>query len=180
RTGDHIIAARAMFGSCRYIVDELCPRFGIETTLVDGSDIEQWRKALRPNTKALFFETPANPTLEVVDITAVSALAHDVGAPVFVDSVVASGALQRPLALGADVLLYSATKHIDGQGRCLGGVVLCSEKFLKDCLHTFLCQTGPSLSPFHAWVLLKGLETLSLRVNAQCATAAKIAASLAQ
>ena len=180
RTGDHIVAARAMFGSCRYIVDELCPRFGIETTLVDGSDVEQWRKALRPNTKAVFFETPANPTLEVVDIAAVSALAHDVGALVFVDNVFASPILQKPLALGADVVMYSATKHIDGQGRCLGGVVLCSEKFLKDYLHTFLRQTGPSLSPFNAWVLLKGLETLPLRVNAQCATAAKIADWLAQ
>ena len=180
RTGDHIVAARAMFGSCRYIVDELCPRFGIETTLVDGSDVEQWRKALRPNTKAVFFETPANPTLEVVDIAAVSALAHDVGALAFVDNVFVSPILQKPLALGADVVMYSATKHIDGQGRCLGGVVLCSEKFLKDYLHTFLRQTGPSLSPFNAWVLLKGLETLPLRVNAQCATAAKIADWLAQ
>lgn len=180
RAGDHIVAARSMFGSCRYIVEELCPRFGIAATLVDGSDIEQWRKALRPNTKAVFFETPANPTLEVVDISAVSALAHDAGALVFVDNVFASPILQKPLALGADVVMYSATKHIDGQGRCLGGVVLCSEKFLKDHLQTFLRQTGPSLSPFNAWVLLKSLETLPLRIKAQCATAAKVADWLAE
>lgn len=179
RAGDHIIAARAMFGSCRYVVEELCPRFGIAATLVDGGDVEAWRKAIRPNTKAVFFETPANPTLEAVDIRAVSALAHDVGALVFVDNVFATPLLQKPLTLGADVVLYSATKHIDGQGRCLGGVVLCSEQFLTDHLHTFLRQTGPSLSPFNAWVMLKGLETLPLRVHAQCATAAKIADWLA-
>ena len=178
--GDHIVAARAMFGSCRYVVDELCPRFGIEATLVDGSDIEQWRKALRPTTKAFFFETPANPTLEVVDISAVSALAHDAGALVFVDNVFASPILQKPLELGADVVMYSATKHIDGQGRCLGGVVLSSEQFLKDHLHTFLRQTGPSLSPFNAWVLLKSLETLPIRVKAQCAAAAEVADWLAE
>lgn len=179
RAGDHIIAARAMFGSCRYVVEELCPRFGIAATLVDGPDIEAWRRAIRPDTKAVFFETPANPTLEAVDVKAVSALAHDAGALVFVDNVFATPLLQKPLQLGADVVLYSATKHIDGQGRCLGGVVLCSEKFLKDHLHTFLRQTGPSISPFNAWVMLKGLETLPLRVNAQCASAARIADWLA-
>lgn len=179
RAGDHIVAARAMFGSCRYVVEELCPRFGIAATLVDGRDIEAWRRAIRPNTKAVFFETPANPTLEVVDIRAVAELAHDADALVFVDNVFATPLLQKPLELGADVVVYSATKHIDGQGRCLGGVVLCSEKFLKDHLHTFLRQTGPSLSPFNAWVMLKGLETLPLRVNAQCATAAKVADWLA-
>jgi O-succinylhomoserine sulfhydrylase len=178
--GDHVIAARSMFGSCRYVVEELCPRFGIAATLVDGGNIEAWRKAIRPNTKAVFFETPANPTLEAVDIKAVSDLAHDVGALIFVDNVFATPLLQKPLTLGADVVVYSATKHIDGQGRCLGGVVLCSEKFLKDHLHTFLRQTGPSLSPFNAWVLLKGLETLPLRVHAQCATATKIADWLAE
>ncbi len=178
--GDHVVAARAMFGSCRYVVDELCPRFGIASTLVDGGDLGAWRKALRPNTKAVFFETPANPTLEVVDIAAVSELAHAAGALVIVDNVFATPLLQKPLKLGADVVVYSATKHIDGQGRCLGGVVLCSEKFLKDHLHTFLRQTGPSISPFNAWVMLKGLETLPLRVNAQCASAAKVADWLAE
>ena len=179
RAGDHIIAARAMFGSCRYVVEELCPRFGIASTLVDGRDVEAWRKALRPNTKAVFFETPANPTLEAVDIAAVAELAHDAGALVFVDNVFATPLLQKPLKLGADVVMYSATKHIDGQGRCLGGVVLSSEQFLKDHLSNFLRQTGPSLSPFNAWVMLKGLETLPLRINAQSASAAVIADWLA-
>jgi len=179
KAGDHIVAARAMFGSCLYIAQELCPRFGIECTLVDGRDTDAWKRALRPNTKALFFETPANPTLDLVDIAAVSEIAHAAGALVLVDNVFATPLLQKPLKLGADVVIYSATKHIDGQGRCLGGVVLCSQKFLKDHLHTFLRQTGPALSPFNAWVLLKGLETLPLRVNAQCQTAAKIADHLA-
>ncbi|MCL4766640.1 MAG: O-succinylhomoserine sulfhydrylase [Hyphomicrobiaceae bacterium] len=180
RAGDHLVAARAMFGSCRYVVEELCPRFGIAATLVDGRDIGAWRKAIRPSTKAVFFETPANPTLEVVDIAAVAELAHAAGALVMVDNVFATPLLQKPLRLGADVVIYSATKHIDGQGRCLGGVVLCSEKFLKDHLHTFLRQTGPSISPFNAWVMLKGLETLPLRVEAQCARAARIADWLAE
>ena len=174
-TGDHIIAARAMFGSCRYIVEDLCPRFGISFTLVQGSDTEAWRKAIRPNTKAVFFETPANPTLELVDIEAVAKIAHDAGALVFIDNVFATPLLQKPLKLGADVVMYSTTKHMDGQGRCLGGAVLCSEKFLKDHLHTFLRQTGPSMSPFNAWVMLKGLETLPIRIKAQCSSAAAIA-----
>lgn len=175
RTGDHIVAARALFGSCRYIVEELCPRFGIGCTLIDGRDTNAWETAVKSNTKAFFFETPANPTLDLVDIAAVSRIAKRAGALVFVDNVFATPILQKPLVHGADVVIYSATKHIDGQGRCLGGVVLCSEKFLKDHLHTYLRQTGPSLSPFNAWVMLKGLETLPLRVRAQCETAAKIA-----
>ncbi len=175
RAGDHIVAARALFGSCRYVVEELCPRFGITCTLIDGRDIGAWETAVKSNTKAFFFETPANPTLDLVDIAAVSRIAKRAGALVFVDNVFATPILQKPLAHGADVVIYSATKHIDGQGRCLGGVVLCSEKFLKDHLHTFLRQTGPSLAPFNAWVMLKGLETLPLRVRAQCDTAAKVA-----
>ena len=147
RAGDHIVAARALFGSCRYIVEELCPRFGIGCTLIDGRDIGAWETAVKSNTKAFFFETPANPTLDLVDIAAVSRIAKRAGALVFVDNVFATPILQKPLVHGADVVIYSATKHIDGQGRCLGGVVLCSEKFLKDHLHTFLRQTGPSLSP---------------------------------
>ena len=178
KTGDHVVAARALFGSCRYIVEELCPRFGISCTLIDGRDTGAWETAVKSNTKAFFFETPANPTLDLVDIAAVSRIAKRAGALVFVDNVFATPILQKPLVHGADVVVYSATKHIDGQGRCLGGVVLCSEKFLKDHLHTFLRQTGPSLSPFNAWVMLKGLETLPLRVRAQCETAAKIAAHL--
>jgi O-succinylhomoserine sulfhydrylase len=177
--GSHVVAARAMFGSCRYIIEDLCPRFGITSTLVDGRDIEAWKTAIRPNTKAFFFETPANPTLDLVDIAAVSKLAKEVGAYVLVDNVFATPMLQRPLEHGADVVIYSATKHIDGQGRCLGGLVLASAKFVKDHLHDFVRQTGPALSPFNAWVMLKGLETLPIRIKAQCGSAARIADHLA-
>ncbi|HEX2336664.1 MAG TPA: O-succinylhomoserine sulfhydrylase [Hyphomicrobiaceae bacterium] len=179
KAGDHLVAGRALFGSCRYVVEELCPRFGIASTLVDGRDLQAWAGAMRPNTKAVFFETPANPTLDLVDIAAVSKLAHRAGARVVVDNVFATPILQKPLQLGADVVVYSATKHIDGQGRCLGGMVLGSAAYVKEHLHNFLKHTGPSLSPFNAWVLLKGLETLPLRVRAQCASAAKIADYLA-
>jgi len=178
-SGDHIVAARAMFGSCRYVVEDLCPRFGIASTLVDGRDLSAWQAAVRPNTKVFFFETPANPTLELVDIAAVSGLAHAAGARVIVDNVFATPMLQRPLQHGADVVVYSATKHIDGQGRCLGGLVLASSAFVKDHLHDFLRQTGPALSPFNAWVMLKGLETLPIRVKAQCESAQRIADALA-
>ncbi len=178
--GDHIVSARALFGSCRYIVEDLCPRFGIACTLVDGRDLDQWRAARRPNTKAFFFETPANPTLELIDIGAVSEIAHEIGATVIVDNVFATPMLQRPLQHGADVVVYSATKHIDGQGRCLGGLVLASKQFVKDHLHDFLRQTGPALSPFNAWVMLKGLETLPIRVKAQCENAVRIADMLAE
>ncbi|MCH9806248.1 MAG: O-succinylhomoserine sulfhydrylase [Alphaproteobacteria bacterium] len=177
--GDHVVAARALFGSCRYVVEDLCPRFGIACTLIDGTDNGAWEAAVQPNTKAFFFETPANPTLALVDIAAVSAIAKQAGAMVFVDNVFATPMLQRPMELGADVVIYSATKHIDGQGRCLGGAVLASEKFVEDYLSVFIRQTGPSMSPFNAWVLLKGLETLPLRVKAQCENATKIAEFLA-
>jgi len=179
KAGDHIVAARAMFGSCRYIVETLCPRFGIEASLIDGRDLEQWKAAVRPNTKAFFFETPANPTLDLVDIAAVSEIGRKAGILTIVDNVFATPMLQRPLAHGADVVVYSATKHVDGQGRCLGGVVLCSNAFLTDHLQDFFRQTGPSLSPFNAWVMLKGLETLPIRVAAQQATAAVVADHLA-
>lgn len=178
--GDHIVAARALFGSCRYVVEELCPRFGIECTLVHGPDLDAWRKALKPNTRAVFFETPANPTLDLVDIEAVSAIAHDAGALVIVDNVFATPMLQRPMEFGADVVVYSATKHIDGQGRCLGGAVLGSKKYVEDHLANFLRQTGPAMSPFNAWTMLKGLETLPIRIEAQCARAAQIADTLAE
>jgi O-succinylhomoserine sulfhydrylase len=177
--GDHIVSARALFGSCRYIVEDLCPRFGIQSTLVDGRDLDAWKAAVRPNTKAFFFETPANPTLELVDIAKVSKIAHAAGAKVIVDNVFATPLLQRPMQHGANIVVYSATKHIDGQGRCLGGLVLCSAEFLKDHLQDYIRQTGPSISPFNAWVMLKGLETLSVRVRAQCASAATIADALA-
>ena len=176
--GQHIVAARAMFGSCRYIVEDLCPRFGIEFTLVDGRDIDQWKKAVRPNTKAFFFETPANPTLEVIDIAAVSKIAHAAGALVIVDNVFATPMLQRPLEHGADVVVYSATKHVDGQGRCLGGAVLSSTEIVKKYYHDWLRQTGPAMSPFNAWVMLKSLETLPVRVAGQCASADRIARHL--
>ena len=180
KTGDHIVAARAMFGSCRYIVETLCPRFGIEMTLIDGRDLDAWKKAVRKNTKMFFFETPANPTLDMVDIAAVSKIAHAAGALVAVDNVFATPLLQKPLQHGADIVIYSATKHIDGQGRCLGGIVLASAKFVTDHLQDWVRQTGPSISPFNAWVLLKGLETMPVRVERQCATAAKIADHIAR
>jgi O-succinylhomoserine sulfhydrylase len=179
KAGDHIVSARALFGACRYIVDVLCRRYGIETTLIDGRDLGEWEKAIRPNTKMFFFETPSNPTLELVDIEAVSKLAKQIGALVVVDNVFATPMLQHPLQLGADVVVYSATKHIDGQGRCLGGVVLGSKDYVTNHLQEFLRQTGPSLSPFNAWVMLKGLETMPVRVRAQVATAARIADHLA-
>ncbi len=177
--GDHVVAAKALFGSCLYIVEDLCPRFGIEATLVDGRDLNAWTDAIRPNTKALFLESPTNPTLEVYDIEAIARIAHKAGARLVVDNVFATPVFQSPLKLGADVVVYSATKHIDGQGRCLGGVVLCSEDFLTKYLQVFIRQTGPSISPFNAWILLKSLETMHLRVEKQSANAARIADALA-
>jgi O-succinylhomoserine sulfhydrylase len=179
KAGDHVVAARALFGSCLYVVEELLPRFGVSSTLVDGADLHQWRAAMRPNTKVCFIETPTNPTLEVYDIAAVARIAHEAGATLVVDNVFATPLLQKPLALGADCVVYSTTKHIDGQGRCLGGVILASEKFIETHIHNFLRQTGPSLSPFNAWVMLKGLETLPLRVSQQMASAARLADALA-
>jgi O-succinylhomoserine sulfhydrylase len=179
KTGDHIVAARALFGSCRYIVETLCPRFGIECTLIDGRDLDQWKAAIKPNTKMFFFETPSNPTLELVDIKAVCKIAHDNGILSIVDNVFATPMLQRPLALGADIVVYSTTKHIDGQGRCLGGAVLGSTEFITKYVQEWVRQTGPSMSPFNAWVMLKGLETLPIRVKAQCATSAIVADTLA-
>ncbi len=175
QAGDHVLAGRAMFGSCRYLVDTLLPRYGVETTVVDGTDNDAWRKAVRPNTKVFFLETPANPTLDIIDLRAVCDIAHDAGAKVVVDNVFATPVLQKPLHFGADIVAYSATKHIDGQGRVLGGVVCCSEQFLNDHLLMFLRHTGPTLSPFNAWVLHKGLETLDLRVRKMCDTAHKVA-----
>jgi len=179
KAGDHLVAAKALFGSCLYVVQDLLPRYGIETTLVDGLDLEQWQRALRPNTKTFFLESPTNPTLDVLDISAIAKIAHSGGARLIVDNVFATPIWQSPLSLGADVVVYSATKHIDGQGRCLGGIILSSEAFIAEHLHNFMRQTGPSLSPFNAWVLLKGLETLGIRVRAQTDTAAKIADALA-
>lgn len=179
KAGDHIVSARALFGACRYIVETLCPRFGIEATLVDGRDLDAWRKAVRPNTKVMFFETPANPTLDLVDIAGVSKIAKEAGAIVVVDNVFATPMMQRPLQQGADVVVYSTTKHVDGQGRCLGGAVLGGRDYVTNHLQEYLRQTGPTMSPFNAWVMLKGLETMPVRVRAQAETAAKIADFLA-
>jgi len=180
KSGDRVVAARALFGSCSWIVSDYLPRFGVEVEIVDGTELSQWRRALSKPTKAVLLESPSNPMLEIVDLRAVSALAHDAGACVVVDNVFATGLLQRPLDLGADVVVYSTTKHIDGQGRALGGAVLCSEKFLTDQLGPFLRHTGPTLSPFNAWLMLKGLETLDLRLRAHCTTARAVAEALSR
>lgn len=179
RAGDHIVAAQALFGSCRYVVEEHLPRFGVASTLVDGPDLDAWKKAVRPNTRAFFLESPANPTLEVIDIAAVAQIARGAGAKLVVDNVFATPLWQKPLELGADCVVYSATKHIDGQGRCLGGVILGSKEFIDVNVHQILRQTGPAMSPFNAWVLLKGLETLPLRIRRQTETAAALADWLA-
>ncbi len=173
--GDHLIAGRAAFGSCRVLVDTILPRFGIETTVVDGRDTDAFARALRPNTRAVFLESPANPTLDIVDIPAVSAIAHDAGALVMVDNAFASPIVQRPLELGADIVAYSATKLMDGQGRVLAGAVMGPEEWMEKTYLAFTRHTGPVLSAFNAWVLLKGLETLDLRVQRACQNALKVA-----
>ena len=174
QAGDHVVAARALFGSCRYIVETLLPRYGIETTLVDGRDADAWEQAMRPTTKVVFLETPSNPVLEVIDMQAVADTAHAHGARLVVDNVFATPILQRPLDFGADIVVYSATKHIDGQGRCLGGIILGNEAYVRDELANFMRQTGPALAPFNAWVMLKSLETLPVRVDAHCDNAEKV------
>jgi len=179
KMGDHVVAAKALFGSCRWVIEDWLPRFGVPCTLVDGKDLKAWKSAVRKETKVFFMETPTNPTLEVYDIAAVADIAHNAGARLVVDNVFATPLYQSPLPLGADVVVYSATKHIDGQGRVLGGVILATEKLILDNYHQLLRQTGPSLSPFNAWVMLKGLETLSVRVTRQTETAGAAANALA-
>jgi len=179
RTGDHVVAAKAMFGSCRHVVEEILPRLGIQSTLVDGGDVAQWAAAMRPNTRMLFLETPSNPTLAIVDMKAVAKIAHEGAARLVVDNAFATPALQRPMEFGADIVIHSSTKYIDGQGRALGCVILCKEDFLKDHLQTFYRNTGPSISPFNAWVHLKSLETLDLRMRAHCEAATAVADFLA-
>ena len=179
RAGDHIVAARALFGSCRWVVETLAPKYGIECTLIDGKDLENWEKAIRPNTKVFFLESPTNPTLEVVDVAGVAKLANQIGAKVVVDNVFATPLFQKPLELGAHIVVYSATKHIDGQGRCLGGVVLADKEWIDANLHDYFRHSGPAMSPFNAWVLLKGLETMALRVKQQTENATKVADFLA-
>ncbi len=175
RAGDHIVAGRALFGSCRWILSDWMPRFGVEVTYVDATDLTAWKNAVRPNTKAFLVESPANPLLEVTAIGAVAEIAHAAGAKLVVDNVFATPVFQKPLALGADIVVYSATKHIDGQGRVLGGAILGAEQLMTEAYKDILRHTGPALSPFNAWVLLKGLETLELRVTRQAQNAAKIA-----
>ncbi len=179
KAGDHIVAARALFGSCRWVVETLAPRYGIECSIVDGTKIANWESAVKKNTKLFFLESPTNPTLEVADIAAVASLADSIGARLVVDNVFATPLFQKPLELGAHVVVYSATKHIDGQGRCLGGIVLSDKKWIDENLHDYFRHTGPSMSPFNAWTLLKGLETLPIRVRQQTESAGKIADVLA-
>ncbi len=179
RAGDRVVASRALFGSCHFIVSELLPRYGIHTTLVDGTDLDQWRAALAPGVKAVFLETPSNPTLEIIDLPAVAEMTHAAGGMLIVDNVFATPLLQKPLQLGADVVVYSTTKHVDGQGRCLGGAIMCPQSLVDGGLKDFMRHTGPCMSPFNAWVLLKGLETMSLRVERQCRVAVEIADFLA-
>ena len=168
-------SAKAMFGSCRHVIEEILPRFGIASTLIDGGDVGQWQSAMRPETKLLFLETPSNPTLAIVDLMAVARIAQKASARLIVDNAFATPALQRPFAFGADIVVHSSTKYIDGQGRALGGVILCKEDFLKDHLQSFFRNTGPSISPFNAWVHLKSLETLDLRMRAHCEAATAVA-----
>ena len=179
KAGDRVVASRALFGSSLYLLEDLFPRFGVDVTLVDGIQLDQWREALAPGAACVLLETPSNPTLEIIDLETVCELAHEAGARVIVDNVFATPVLQKPLEFGADIVVYSATKHIDGQGRCLGGVILADEEFINDLIGPFLKHTGPSLSPFNAWTLLKGLETLDLRVRRQSENAVKVADFLA-
>ncbi|WP_300056310.1 O-succinylhomoserine sulfhydrylase [uncultured Roseobacter sp.] len=179
KAGDHVVSARALFGSCLYVLEEVLTRFGVEVTFVDGTDLEAWAAAIRDDTAAVFFESISNPTLQVVDIDAVSKLARDKGAKVLVDNVFATPVWSKALAQGADVVIYSTTKHIDGQGRALGGVILGTQEFIRKTVEPYMKHTGGSMSPFTAWVMLKGLETLDLRVRAQTSNATAIAAALA-
>lgn len=178
KAGDHVVAARALFGSCLYVL-EILARFGVEVTLVDGLDLDQWRGAVRADTKAVFFESVSNPTLEVIDIRAVAEIAHGVGALVIVDNVFATPVFSRAVALGADVVVYSTTKHIDGGGRALGGVICGTRDYIRGPLETYMKHTGGAMSPFHAWIMLNGMQTLDLRVRAQAANAAAVASATA-
>nr|MCU0889984.1 O-succinylhomoserine sulfhydrylase [Rubritepida sp.] len=179
KAGDRLVAARALFGSCHWIVSTLLPRYGVETVFVDGADLDQWRAALAVPTTMVLLESPSNPMLELVDVEAVCALAHAAGALVVVDNVFATPLLQKPLEQGADVVVYSCTKHMDGQGRVLGGAILGRQKWVDEVLQPFVRNTGPSMAPFNAWVILKGLETLQLRVDQMCRNAAAVADFLA-
>lgn len=178
KAGDHVVSSRALFGSCLYILEDILPRFGVEVTFVDGTDLAAWENAIRDDTKMVFLETVANPTLEVIDLEAVAKLAHAKSAVVVVDNVFATPVFSHAVAQGADIVVYSATKHIDGQGRCLGGVICGTTQMIRKTIEPYLKHTGGSLSPFNAWVMLKGLETMQLRCEAQAATALKVAQAL--
>ena len=178
KAGDHVVSAKALFGSCLYILENILARYGVEVTFVDGTDLEAWKAAVRPDTKAVFFESMSNPTLEVIDIAGVAQIAHAVGALVVVDNVFSTPVFSRAIEQGADVVIYSATKHIDGQGRALGGVILGTKEFIRGTVEPYLKHTGGALSPFNAWIMLKGLETIALRVNAQADSAQKVAEAL--
>ena len=180
QAGDHVVAARALFGSCLYVLEEVLARFGVQITLVDGLDLDAWAQAITPNTKLVFFESISNPTLEVIDIAAVAKLAHAAGALVVVDNVFSTPVYSNAIPLGADVVIYSATKHIDGQGRGLGGVILGSKEIIRSIVEPFMKHTGGAMSPFNAWMMVKSLETLDLRVRAQVATATELAGLLEQ
>jgi len=178
KAGDHLVASRALFGSCLYIIEELLPRFGVEISFVDGTDLDDWERSITTNTKVVFLETISNPTLEIIDLATVSEIAHRKGALVIVDNVFTTPVFSLAASLGADVIIYSATKHIDGQGRCLGGVICGTEEFIQKVVLPFMKHTGGSLSPFNAWILLKSLETINLRCRTQAESALKIAKSL--
>ena len=178
KAGDHVVSSRALFGSCLYILEDVLPRWGVEVTFVDGTDLDQWRNAIRDDTTAVFLETVANPTLEVIDLASVCEIAHEKGAKVIVDNVFATPVFSDPTGLGADIIVYSATKHIDGQGRCLGGVICGTQDFIRKTAEPYLKHTGGALSPFNAWVMLKGLETVHLRCKAQAETALSLATAL--
>ncbi len=167
KAGDHVVSAKALFGSCLYILEEVLTRYGVEVTFVDGANLDEWRAAMRPETKAVFFESMSNPTLEVIDVAGVSEIAHSVGAKVVVDNVFSTPVYSNAIEQGADVVVYSTTKHVDGQGRCLGGVILGTKDHIRGVVEPYMKHTGGSLSPFNAWVMLKGLETIALRVRAQ-------------
>lgn len=178
KAGDHVVSARALFGSCLYVLSEILTRYGVEVTFVDGTDLDQWQQAVRPGTAAVFFETIANPSLDVVDIEGVAKIAHAHDATVIVDNVFATPVFSRAIQQGADVVVYSATKHIDGQGRALGGVILGTKEFIQGTIVPYMKHTGGSMSPFTAWIMLKGLETMDLRVHAQAASALALTEAL--
>jgi len=180
KSGDHVVSSRALFGSCYYILDQILPRYGIITHLIDGTDLSQWERHITNKTKCIFLESPSNPTMEIIDINSVAKIAHQSNALVIVDNIFASPVLQKPMDLGADIVVYSGTKHIDGQGRSLGGAILSSKKHYEEHIKPFIRHTGPTLSPFNAWVLLKGLETLQNRMNQHCHNASKVANYLFQ